>query len=290
MVSGAPPLDGLIRWSAHVNVRFGEAWQAPLMEQQELGRFAGAAAVVTGGAHGIGRACAARLAEEGAHIAVADLDQTGAQEVATALPHKDRRHVAVWLDVTDASSVERAFTEAASELGGLDVLINVAGGDTHHGTFEETADEVWVQMIELNLLGVVRCCRAAIPHLRRSAKTPAIVNVSSVNALTAWGSEPYSAAKAGIGALTINLAASLAADGIRINTVAPATIRTRNWEGQEGGADRFRHLYPLGRVGEPEDVAAAVAFLASGDAAWITGHTLPVDGGLMTGARTTRGS
>jgi meso-butanediol dehydrogenase / (S,S)-butanediol dehydrogenase / diacetyl reductase len=258
------------------------------MEQRELGRFAGAAAVVTGGAHGIGRACAARLAEEGAHIAVADLDQTAAQEVATALPRKNRRHVAVWLDVTNASSVERALTEAGSELGGIDALINVAGGDTHHGTFEETGDEVWMRMIELNLLGVVRCCRAAIPHLRRSTKTPAIVNVSSVNALTAWGSEPYSAAKAGIGALTINLAASLAADGIRINTVAPATIRTRNWEGQEGGADRFRHLYPLGRVGEPEDVAAAVAFLASGDAAWITGHTLPVDGGLMTGARTTR--
>jgi hypothetical protein len=131
-----------------------------------------------------------------------------------------------------------------------------------------------------------QAARAAIPHLRNSAKSPAIVNVSSINALAALGSEPYSSAKARIGALTINLAASLAAEGIRVNTVAPATIRTRNWEGQEGGADRFRHLYPLGRVGEPEDVAAAVAFLASSDAAWITGHTLPVDGGLMTGART----
>ncbi|HEX2417312.1 MAG TPA: SDR family oxidoreductase [Micromonosporaceae bacterium] len=84
----------------------------------------------------------------------------------------------------------------------------------------------------------------------------------------------------------VNLAASLAPDGIRVNTVAPATIRTRNWDRQEGGADRLRHLYPLGRVGEPEDVAAAVAFLASSDAAWITGHTLPVDGGLLTGPRT----
>jgi hypothetical protein len=92
-----------------------------------------------------------------------------------------------------------------------------------------------------------------------------IRNVGPVNALAALGSEPYSSAKAGIGALTINLAASLAADGIRVNTVAPATIRTRNCEGQEGGADRFRHLYPLRRVGEPEDVAAAVAFLASSD-------------------------
>ena len=255
------------------------------MGHGELGRFAGAAVIVTGGGHGIGRACAARLAEEGAHVAVADLDETAAQQVATGLTHRDRRHMAVWLDVTDVSAVERAFADAVSELGGIDVVINVAGGDMYHGRFEETTDEVWVSMIELNLLGVVRCCRAAIPHLRRSAKNPAIVNVSSVNALAALGSEPYSSAKAGIGALTINLAASLAADGIRVNTVAPATIRTRNWEGQEGGADRFRHLYPLGRVGEPEDVAAAVAFLASSDAAWITGHTLPVDGGLMTGAR-----
>ena len=256
------------------------------MDERGLGRFAGAAVIVTGSGHGIGRACAGRLAGEGAHIAVADLDQTAAQQVATSLTDRDHRHMAVWLDVTDQSSVERAFADAASELGGLDAVINVAGGDTHHGTFEETTDDVWVQMIELNLLGVVRCCRAAIPHLRNSAKSPAIVNVSSVNALIAFGSEPYSSAKAGIGALTINLAASLAADGIRVNTVAPGTIRTRNWELQEGGADRFRHLYPLGRVGEPEDVAAAVAFLASSDAAWITGHTLPVDGGLMTGART----
>ena len=256
------------------------------MEQQGLGRFTGAAVVVTGGGHGIGRACASRLTEEGARIAVADLDQTAAQDVATALTDSERSQLSIWLDVTDVSSVERAFADAASGLGGIDVVINVAGGDTQHGTFEETTDDVWLQMIELNLLGVVRCCRAAIPHLRNSAKSPAIVNVSSVNALIAFGSEPYSSAKAGIGALTINLAASLAPAGIRVNTVAPGTIRTRNWERQEGGADRFRHLYPLGRVGEPEDVAAAVAFLASSDAAWITGHTLPVDGGLMTGART----
>jgi NAD(P)-dependent dehydrogenase (short-subunit alcohol dehydrogenase family) len=175
------------------------------MGQQELGRFAGAAVIVTGGGHGIGRASAVRLAEEGAHIAVADLDQTAAQQVAAGLTQRDRRHVAVWLDVTDVSSVERAFADAVSGLGGIDVLINVAGGDTYHGTFEETTDEVWVSMIELNLLGVVRCCRAAIPHLRRSANSPAIVNISSVNALAALGSEPYSSAKAGIGALTINL-------------------------------------------------------------------------------------
>lgn len=254
--------------------------------QRDFGRFAGAAALVTGGAHGIGRACASRLAEEGARVAVADLDQDAARQVAKVLTDEARRHLAVRLDVTDVSSVEQAFADAASGLGGIDIVVNVAGGDTDHGGFEETKDEVWVRMLELNLLGVVRCCRAAIAHLRRSTNSPAIVNVSSINALTALGSEPYSSAKAGIGSLTINLAASLAPDGIRVNTVAPATIRTRSWDRQEGGADRLRHLYPLGRVGEPEDVAAAVAFLASSDAAWITGHTLPVDGGLLTGPRT----
>ena len=105
--------------------------------------------------------------------------------------------------------------------------------------------------------------------------------MSSVNAFTALGSEPYSSAKAGITALTTNLAANLAPDGIRVNAVAPGTIRTRVWEGQEGGADRMQRLYPLGRVGEPDDVARAVAFLASSDAGWITGRTLPVNGGLL---------
>jgi meso-butanediol dehydrogenase / (S,S)-butanediol dehydrogenase / diacetyl reductase len=113
--------------------------------------------------------------------------------------------------------------------------------------------------------------------------SPAIVTVSSINAFTALGSEAYSSAKAGLTSLTGNLAASLAHDGIRVNAVAPGTIRTRVWDGQEGGADRLVALYPLGRVGEPEDVAGAIAFLASSDAAWITGHTLPVDGGLLTG-------
>jgi meso-butanediol dehydrogenase/(S,S)-butanediol dehydrogenase/diacetyl reductase len=255
------------------------------MTQQALGRFADAAVLVTGGAHGIGRACASRLAEEGAQVAVADLDQDAAQLVAAGLPHESGRHVGVWLDVTDLSSVERAFADAVSTFGGIDVLVNVAGGDTDHGSFEETDDEVWLRMLDLNLLGLVRCCRAAIAHLRRSTKGPAIVNISSINGLIALGSEPYSSAKAGIGSLTVNLAASLAPDGIRVNTVAPATVRTRNWDQVEGGADRLRQLYPLGRVGEPEDVAAAVAFLASGDAAWITGQTLPVDGGLLTGHR-----
>jgi meso-butanediol dehydrogenase/(S,S)-butanediol dehydrogenase/diacetyl reductase len=247
-------------------------------------RFDGAAALVTGGAHGIGRACAVRLAHEGARIAVMDVDEGAAREVVAQLAQIDEHsHLAVQMDVTDPTSVEQATRRSASEFGQIDVLINVAGGDIEHGAFEDSSDEVWTSMLELNLLGVVRCCRSAIPYLRRSTMSPSIVTVTSINAFTALGSEPYSAAKAALTSLTMNLAASLAHDGIRVNAVAPGTIRTRVWAGQEGGADRLAPLYPLGRVGEPEDIAGAVAFLASGDAAWITGHTLPVDGGLLTG-------
>jgi meso-butanediol dehydrogenase/(S,S)-butanediol dehydrogenase/diacetyl reductase len=242
-------------------------------------RFRGSVALVTGAGHGIGRACALRLADEGARVAVTDRDLDAAAQTLESTT-EPRRHAAVELDVRDRTSVDEALQRVVEQLGQLDVLVNVAGGDTEHPAFEDTDDAVWAAMLDLNLVGVVRCCRAAIPHLRRSAASPAIVTVSSVNGSAALGSEPYSSAKAGVGVLTMNLAAQLGPDGVRVNAVAPATVRTRNWDSQPGGADRMRPLYPLGRVGEPEDVAAAVAFLASTDAAWITGQTLVVDGGM----------
>ncbi len=254
------------------------------MSSQLRRRFEGSTVLITGAAHGIGRACAERLAGEGARVAIADVDEVAAQEVATALTRgvgDSDSHLAIHLDVTDPVSVDGAVQRAVAQFGRLDVLVNVAGGDVDHGGFEDIPDEVWGQMWELNLMSVVRCCRAAVPHLRESSRYPAIVTVSSINAVMALGSEPYAAAKAGISALTLNLAASLAPAGIRVNAVVPATIRTRVWDDQAGGADRLSEMYPLGRVGEPEDVAAAVAFLASADAGWITGHILPVDGGLL---------
>jgi meso-butanediol dehydrogenase/(S,S)-butanediol dehydrogenase/diacetyl reductase len=246
----------------------------------EPGRFTGATALITGAGQGIGRACAERLAAEGARVAVTDLAQDLAQSVADSLP-ESARPMALRMDVTDGAEVAAAVDRAGHELGGLDVVVNVAGGDLPHGVFEETSDETWSALLDLNLLGVVRVCRAAIPLLRRSTRSPAIVTVSSINGHAALGSEPYSTAKAGVSALTANLARYLAPDGVRVNAVAPGTIRTSVWDGQEGGADRMLPLYPLRRVGEPSDVAAAVAFLASADASWITGHVLPVDGGLL---------
>jgi NAD(P)-dependent dehydrogenase (short-subunit alcohol dehydrogenase family) len=187
------------------------------------------------------------------------------------------------MDVTRTDEVEAVFTGVAERFGQLDLLVNVAGGDTPHGDFADTDDVTWQRTLDLNLLGVVRCCRAALPHLRSSRVGPSIVTVTSINAHVALGREPYSSAKAGVTSLTHNLAASLGPEGIRVNAVAPGTIRTRNWDDQPGGADRMRPLYVLGRVGEPDDVAAAVAYLGSAEAAWVTGHVLPVDGGLSVG-------
>jgi meso-butanediol dehydrogenase / (S,S)-butanediol dehydrogenase / diacetyl reductase len=243
-------------------------------------RFDGVTALVTGAGPGIGRACAIRLAAEGARVVVTDLEPAAAQTVTDELPGSALR-MALGMDVTDRASVDDAIGRAATELGGLDVVVNVAGGDLPHGSFEDTGDEIWSAMLDLNLIGVVRVCRAALPALRRSRRHPAIVTVSSVNGLVPLGSVPYSSAKAGLTVLTANLARDLGPEGIRVNAVAPGTIRTRVWEDQDGGAERMLPLYPLGRIGEPADIAAAVAFLGSTDAAWITGHVLPVDGGLL---------
>ena len=249
-------------------------------------RFAGTVALVTGGGSGIGRACAHRLAAEGSRVAVADVDAPSAETTAGELRDAyatGESHVAVRMDVTDRTSVDDAVAEIVGQTSRLDVVVAVAGGDLPHGDVEHTDDVVWRAMLDLNLLGAVRVCRAAIPHLRRSDRNPSVVMISSVNALTGIGSEPYSSAKAGLGSLTQNLAVSLGPEGVRVNAIAPGTVRTRVWDGQPGGADRMTPLYPLGRVGEPEDIAAAVAYLASSDAAWVTGVVLPVDGGLLAG-------
>lgn len=244
--------------------------------------FDGRRVLVVGGAHGIGAACAARFARDGAQVAVADLDLDAARATVMTLAGASAApHLAVQMDITDRGSVDAAVAEAVKQLGGLDVLANVAGGDdTGYPAFDDLDDETWTRMLDWNLLGPVRATRAALPHLRASDHA-AVVSVSSVNALMAFGGPPYSAAKLGLLSVTQNLAAELAPDRIRVNAVAPGTVRTRVW-GEDGKeSERMRHMYPLGRVGEPEDIAAAVAFLASDDASWITGHTLPVDGGVL---------
>ena len=242
-----------------------------------MGRFDGRTVFVTGGAHGIGAATARRLCAEGARIVLADTDLEAAEGIAGEL---GGGAWAVRCDITDRSSVDAAVAQAVAECGPLHALINVAGGSrTHPDLLDGLDDSDWTELLDLNLTGAMRCIRAVAPHLSSGG---AIVLVGSVNGLAAFGDEPYSSAKAGLSVLAKNLAVKLGPAGIRINVVAPGTIRTRVWLDQ-GGADRLAPLYPLGRVGEPTEVAAAIAFLASDDASWITGITLPVDGGVLAG-------
>jgi NAD(P)-dependent dehydrogenase (short-subunit alcohol dehydrogenase family) len=250
-----------------------------------MNRFEGRVAFVTGAGHGIGRATVHRLAREGASVAVADIDDEAARGVAEVVTSAGGQAFAITCDVTNVASVDAAVAACAERFGHLDVLVQTAGGDTEEPAFHDTPDAVWQRMVDLNLLGTVRCIRSAIPHLLPSAFGGCVVMIGSVNGLSAFGSFPYSSAKAGLGILTKNLAAEYGHQGVRFNLIAPGTIRTRVWDSQPASLERLARLYPLGRVGEPDDIAAAVAFLASDDAAWITGVTLPVEGGILTGPR-----
>lgn len=247
-------------------------------------RFDGRAIYVTGGGHGIGRAVALRLAGEGGLIAVSDIDAAAARQVAGEIGATGGTAFATSCDVTSTASVGASFAEAVGRLGKLDVLVTTAGGDSHEpGAFEAIGDEIWDTKIDLNLQGVVRCIRAALPSLIAASPCGNVVAIGSVNGSVAFSGYPYSAAKAGLEITIRNLAARYGRKGVRFNLITPGTIRTRNWDGRDADLRRIALMYPLARVGEPEDVAAAVAFLASADASWITGINLPVEGGLLTG-------
>jgi NAD(P)-dependent dehydrogenase (short-subunit alcohol dehydrogenase family) len=184
--------------------------------------------------------------------------------------------------VLDPASVDRAVEAAVREFGRIDVLASVAGGDTP--TEDPLDEEHWNRIVSLNLHGPARMIRACLPHLKKTRGS--IVLVSSVNGLVAFGEPAYSSAKAGLSLLARNLAVTLGPDGVRINVVAPGTVRTRVWDTQQDSLERLLGTNPLGRFGEPSDIAAAIAFLASSEASWITGVTLPVDGGGTAGPLT----
>jgi 2-keto-3-deoxy-L-fuconate dehydrogenase len=241
---------------------------------------AGLAMLVTGGGSGIGRAVAEAALAAGARIAALDLDTSGTAHGA----------VQVKADVTDDASVTQAVATAAEQLGGLDVLINNAGVGAQ-GTVEENPLEEWLRVLDVNLLGVVRASRAALPHLRRSAH-PSIVNMCSVAATAGLPRRAaYSASKGAVLSLTLAMAADHVQEGIRVNCVNPGTADTP-WvarllaAAEDSQAERraLEARQPMGRLVTPEEVAAAVLYLASPDAASVTGTALAVDGG-MTGLR-----
>jgi meso-butanediol dehydrogenase / (S,S)-butanediol dehydrogenase / diacetyl reductase len=241
-----------------------------------VSRLDGKSALVTGGGSGIGRAICRRFAAEGASVVVVDVVGERAEEVAAEIGGR-----AVQADVTVRADVARAV-EAA---GRVDVLVNNAGGGTADDV-RGIGEEEWDGDLALNLKSAFLCSQAVLPGMIERG-TGVIVSIASVNGIAFFANEPYSAAKAGVISLTRSMAARYGRDGVRAVAIAPATIRTPIWqervEKEPAIFERLVRWYPLGRVGEPEDVAAAAAFLASDDASWITGEVLRVDGGLLAG-------
>lgn len=245
-------------------------------------RLEGRIALVTGGASGIGAATARRLAAEGARVAVTDVDVDGARRVAAEI---DGAGVA--LDVTDVGSVRAGVAAAVEALGPIDILVNNAGTD-RFAFFVNTDEEIWDLVLGVNLRGTIAVTHAVLPAMHAGGGG-AIVNVASeAGRVGSQGSSIYSAAKAGVIGLTKAIARESARFGVRCNAVAPGPIETPLLNSApellgEIGARLKQGMIDatvMRRIGEPDEVAAAIAFLASDDASYVTGQTLNVSGGL----------
>ena len=232
-------------------------------------------ALITGAGRGIGRAIAERFAGEGARVAVADIDPNAASATAAAIG-SDALGLA--MDVSSKAAVLASTAQVLDQFGQLDILVNNAGYLVYT-TFESCSEENWDRIVDVNMKGPFLCAQAVIPHMK-ARRQGTIINMTSLAAKTGGlaAGPPYAAAKAGVHTLTIGLARALAPDQIRVNAIAPGVIDTAMTSAPEH--DQLKASIPLGRSGQPEDVANCALFLASDDARHITGETIDVNGGL----------
>ncbi len=245
-------------------------------------RFEGKVAYVTGGASGLGEATARRFADEGAKVVIADIDEEGAQSVAGALPDA----IAQRVDTSDAASVEASIAAAVQHYGRIDIVFNNAGISGEQLLIHEMSVDNWKRVRSINGDGVFHVLKYSIAAMLQSGGG-VIVNTSSTNGLIGIPNiAPYTFTKWGVVGLTKSVAIEYARHGIRVNAVAPTVVRTTLVEkfieeaaDPEEMAQRMENFNPMPGMPTPEDVAAAVAFLASDEARFITGHVIPIDGG-----------
>jgi NAD(P)-dependent dehydrogenase (short-subunit alcohol dehydrogenase family) len=240
-------------------------------------------ALITGGGGGIGGAVARRMAAAGMTVVVADFDHGAAEKVREEIASVGGKADALSVDVTQAREVKAVVTDVKQRFGRIDVLANIAGGRFYTKRIEELTWAEWQEVIDANLKGTFLMCREVAPLMQRQ-KSGRIINTASNYGVTGSALRtPYAAAKAGVVAFTKTLAQELAPDGILVNTIAPGptdTPRVMGKESIEARRQRWSQI-PLGRTGQPEDLAEAFYFLTTTESAWITGQTLHVNGGLI---------
>jgi 2-hydroxycyclohexanecarboxyl-CoA dehydrogenase len=240
--------------------------------------LSGKVAVVTGGARGLGRAIALRLARDGAAVSVWDLKPEGAEQTATMIRATSGRAIACGGNAASATDIAAAVARTHAELGPITILVNNAALSPF-AAFDTITEEMWDSLMAINLKGPFLCARAIVPDML-AAGWGRIINISSSSAQTgAKAQVHYAASKAGIIGFTRAMAMEFAARGITVNTVPPGFVNTEGLREAPVDIAGFAQQTPMKRPGVPEDIAAAVAYLASEDAGYVTGHTLSVNGG-----------
>ena len=248
--------------------------------QQDLNRAAhtGRIAIVTGAARGLGRAIALRLARDGAAVSAWDLNGEGARETAKMIVETGGRAIGVMANSAKADEIACGVTETHTRLGKVSILVNNAA-QSPFKKFQEITEKIWDDLMAINLKGPFLCCQAVIPDMLE-ANWGRIINISSSSAQTGSAHQThYAASKAGVIGFTKSLAMEFAGTGITVNNVPPGFVNTEGLQEAPVDIDGYAQRTPMKRPGRPENIAAAVAFLASDDADYITGHTLSVNGG-----------